>query len=181
MTMTLLDAEYATVGSFLHAPAFLAEVQPWLRPEDFANPTCRGIFNLLLDMHSRGAPIDAITVLAACRASGLLRVDGTPGLQIVEMLQAAAHPVLCETYARIVLDNSIRRRLVEVGERLIQIGESPVRAPAEVLDLAREQYGVLHAERLRWRAARANNADTPQVAPLRHAPAESNSRGPRCR
>jgi hypothetical protein len=154
MTFTVNDAERATVGAVLLQPHHLSNLEPWLCASDFADPLARSMYALLLEMHQRQVPIDPDAVLSAALKQGALGPTGSPGAQIVDLLQAPPDPRVCLTYGRIVLDASIRRKVVEVGERLVQLGTAPERVPAEILDLVREQQETLATERDRWRAAR---------------------------
>ena len=168
-SLTILEAEYACLGSMIHMPVFVPNVGEWLEVKDFSSPLCREVYELLLDLDRQGYPIDPVTVLAACRARGVAGPSRQAAVELTDMLQAAVNPVLCETYARVVLDSAIRRKVVEVGTRLVQLGETPTRLPMDVLDMAREQYAVLHEQRLRWRQAREGSllrrrSDSPQRA-----------------
>jgi|BarGraIncu01121A_1022015.scaffolds.fasta_scaffold116239_1 replicative DNA helicase len=68
------QAEYATLGSLLLAPAGLDGVAPWLAPGDFRDPLGREVYGLLLAMRARSAVIDVVRDDLADRDDPVTRV-----------------------------------------------------------------------------------------------------------
>jgi replicative DNA helicase len=171
------NAEYATVGGVLLAPAQLAEVSRWLRPSDFSRPPARTIFQLALLVHARGDPVDPITVLAELRRRGQLRRDGYPASEIPHMLESLPVPASTTCYARIVLAQSVSRQVAQVGQRLVQLG-SRDREMGELFASVGEQVDALVDARRRWMAATGQPApdlertDSREPVSLRQALAE---------
>ena len=60
-------AEQATLGSLLINPHHFAEVNTWLRGQDFTDPWHRQVWTLLREAHTAGAPLDALGLGAALR------------------------------------------------------------------------------------------------------------------
>jgi replicative DNA helicase len=149
-----LAAEQCVLGAMMLSKDAIADVVERLREEDFYTPAHQSVFRIVLDLYARGEPADAITVSAGLMASGeLQRIGGAPYLHTL----VASPPLTANAsyYAQIVRDASMRRRLVEVGSRIVQTGyagEGEVeelinRAQAEVYEITQrttaEDYAPL--------------------------------------
>ncbi|MCU0295477.1 MAG: replicative DNA helicase, partial [Candidatus Nanopelagicales bacterium] len=113
-----LAAEQCVLGAMMLSKDAIADVVERLREEDFYTPAHQSVFRIILDLYARGEPADAITVSAGLMASGeLQRIGGAPYLHTL----VASPPLTANAsyYAQIVRDASMRRRLVEVGSRIV--------------------------------------------------------------
>jgi replicative DNA helicase len=152
MTATI-DPDYATVGGLLLAPDHYEAVAEWLRPEDFARPLCGEVFQLVGQMRARDFPVDPVTVLGELRHLGRVRSDGYPAMELIAMVQAVPVPASTPYYARLVLAESVFRRISDCGTRLSQVGRRARGTPDDAFDtLARswEGLGEVHS---RWEHA----------------------------
>ena len=114
-------AEQCVLGAMMLSKDAIADVVERLREDDFYMPAHQTVYRIILDLYSRGEPADAITVSAGLLASGeLQRIGGAPYLHTL----VASPPLTANAsyYAQIVRDASMRRRLVEVGSRIVQTG-----------------------------------------------------------
>lgn len=161
---TNLDPDHATMGALLLAPQLVEQVRPWLRPEDFAQPACGRLYELLLDMHDRDLPIDPVTVLAELQRTGQQRRDGYPAMELIAMIEAVPSPATGVHYARLVLEASIFRLVQQTGQRLIQIGQQRHGDIRDALRSAYVQAQQLESARLRWRDAHDPQSRDPRVA-----------------
>lgn len=154
---TDLTSEYATLGGLLLAPKTLAEVQQWLRPEDFAGAATRLTYSLILSMDARQVPVDPVTVQAELRRQGLVRRDGYPTMELVHMVEAVPVPAATAYYARLVLTESIARGVQAIGQRLQQLGATP-REPRDLFEAVGNQLRAVDATRRRWNLATGEQA-----------------------
>jgi len=135
-------AEQSVLGAMLLSKDAIADVVEVVREGDFYRPAHQTIYGAILDLYARGEPADAVTVSASLTKSGELgRVGGAPYLHtLVSMVPTAAN---AGYYGRIVREQSILRRLVEAGTRIVHMGYSGTgdvddmvdRAQAEVYDV----------------------------------------------
>jgi len=113
-----------------------------LQGRDFYRPAHELIFDTIVDLANRGEPADAITVAAELQRRGDVgRIGGAPYLHTL----VAGVPIASNVdfYADIVREKAVLRRLVEVGQRIAQLGQAGQgdiadivdRAQAEVLDV----------------------------------------------
>ncbi len=123
--MTVLGdpaAEAAALGAILLSPALAARALPLLRPEHFATPWHGQVLHTAQQVHQAGQPVDPITVHAALRRAGLVRLGGAgAGVRLAELVEAPPTPASGMHYVGIVLEHAARRRLLEAADRLAQL------------------------------------------------------------
>ncbi len=144
-----LDAEQSVLGGVLLSKDAVADVVEVLRGSDFYRPAHQLVFDAVLDLYSKGEPVDPVTVAAELtRTNQLARIGGAPYLHtLVASVPTAANAGF---YAQIVAEKAILRRLVEAGTRIVQMGfgggEGNVdqvvdRAQAEVFQVTERRAG----------------------------------------
>jgi replicative DNA helicase len=113
------DAERAVLGALLLAPERIPEISEVLQAEDFFARRHAALFECLLELYARGAPIDFLTVGEALRASGRFQaVGGAQGLADMAMgVTSAAH---VGHHARIVADSATLRRLADAATEILE-------------------------------------------------------------
>ncbi|GHD35467.1 hypothetical protein GCM10007147_41940 [Nocardiopsis kunsanensis] len=116
-----IQAEQSVLGGMLLSKDAITQVVEIIRSADFYRPAHQIIYDSVVDLFSRGEPVDAISVNAELTKRGeVTRVGGAPYLHtLTEAIPTAAN---AGYYAKIVSDRAILRRLVEVGTRIAQIG-----------------------------------------------------------
>ena len=85
-----------------------------LQPYDFTSKARRRLFTLISDMEAAHKPIDLVTVDAACGEDA----EASAALT-VECVGAAVTSAMFGEYVKIVRECTERRRVTEIGERLI--------------------------------------------------------------
>lgn len=137
-------AEQSVLGGMLLSKDAVADVVERLRPGDFYRPAHQNIYDVVVDLSTRGEPADAVTVAAELDRRGLLRrIGGAPYLHtLISTVPTAAN---AGYYAGIVAEKALLRRLVEAGTRVVQYGYAGAEGSdvAEVVDRAQaEIYDV---------------------------------------
>lgn len=163
------ECEYPTVGALLLAPRLVPKVAGWLEPQDFAKPFAGEVYGLILAMHAGDEPIDPVTMRGQlARGFGPERARQR-ALDMFSMVESVPAPAMVWHYARQVLEGSLRRRMEQVGQRVIQLS----RSRGETTDLighARGEFDRLDEIRRRWDRAnlvdRAAGADLERTQPL---------------
>ncbi len=114
-------AEQSVLGGMLLSKEAITQVVEIVRSSDFYRPAHQIIFDAIVDLFSRGEPVDAISINAELTKRGeITRVGGAPYLHtLTEAIPTAAN---AGYYARIVADRAVLRRLGEAGARIPQIG-----------------------------------------------------------
>jgi replicative DNA helicase len=116
-----IAAEQCVIGGMLLSKRAIAEVIELIGGDDFYRPQHETVFRAVVDMYGRNEPADQITVGNYLRELGVLaKIGGAAYLsQLIQTVPTAAN---AEYYAEIVRDCAIRRRIVEAGHRITEIG-----------------------------------------------------------
>lgn len=137
-------AEQAVLGSMMMSPAAITDVQGLLLSDDFYRPAHQNIYAAIMAVHGRGELADAILVAKELGRRKLLRrVGGAPYLHtLIEMVPTATN---ANSYAEMVAEKALLRRLVETGTRLTQYGYAGADGSdvAEVLNLVQAEVQTL--------------------------------------
>jgi hypothetical protein len=114
----------------------IAEVLELLHEDDFWRPAHRTVFRSVLELHSHGEAVDAVTVAEHLRRGGALAdVGGAPFLHtLVAGVPTAANAAY---YARIVQGRARQRRLIDAGHRAAQIA-SEAASPEQAAEAVRQ-------------------------------------------
>jgi replicative DNA helicase len=114
-------AEQAVLGGMLLSRHVIPDVADLLTAADFHTPAHELAYDAILTLYARGEGADAVTTAAELAKRGeLARVGGAPYLhQLTGCIPTAANTTW---YAQIVRDHAVRRRLIEAGTRIAQMG-----------------------------------------------------------
>ena len=141
-----LEAEESVLGAMMVAETAVASVivDVHLRDEDFYRQRHRLIFNAVHSLHSRGEPVDALTVTEQLTNLGELEESG--GKEFVSGL-ASTVPVAgnADHYARIVKANAMLRRLLEASHKIQTSVRERAAEPRDLVEQAeRMMFEVAH-------------------------------------
>jgi replicative DNA helicase len=118
-----IPAEMAVLGGMMLSADAIADVDDTgLRETDFYRPAHRTIYNAILRLYARGEPTDALSVANTLGVQTLMRVGGAGVL--ADMIHGVPSPASAGWYAGIVRRKAIKRRLIEAGVRIAQLGQN---------------------------------------------------------
>ncbi|TGB11572.1 DnaB-like helicase N-terminal domain-containing protein [Streptomyces sp. MZ04] len=150
-------AEQAALGACMLSKAACAEVLAAVAAEAFYRPAHATIYSAVAELFQAGEPVDQITLAKHLSDRGdLARVGG--GAYLYELAQAVPTAANGEYYAEVVQDRGLRRALIELSNRLTQMGYSP---NGETSDLI--EYAVTKVRELRDRAADVDDLPTEDI------------------
>jgi replicative DNA helicase len=117
------EAEQAALGGMLLSPETINDVTNIITSRDLYRPAHATIFNTITDQHARGEPTDPVSIAARLMEQGTLRTAGGAAYlhTLIEAVPAAANAAY---YATIVRKRARRRRAIEAGTRITQLGYS---------------------------------------------------------
>ena len=133
-----LAAEQSVLGAMLMSKLAVDPAADILDGRDFYRPAHELIFDTIVDLANRGEPADAITVAAELQRRGEIgRIGGAPYLHtLVASVPIAAN---VDFYADIVHEKAVLRRLVEVGQRIAQLGQAGQGEVSDIVDRAQKE------------------------------------------
>src|SRR3954447_26492526 len=132
-----LEAEQSVLGAVLLSdtalPALILDER--LPPADFYRESHGLIFTAMLELHSAGEPVDALTLVEHLKQSG--RLEAVGGRATVDLLAGSVPAVgNVRQYARIVRENAMLRRLLHAAYEIQSKVHSHEAPPRELVDLA---------------------------------------------
>jgi replicative DNA helicase len=111
------DAEMALLGAVLIFPECISEVRRLIRdPRDFYVARNRFVWESMVSLHDKGSAIDNITVTNEMDVRGTIEEVGPA--YITELLGAPMSSLNATTYAHIIHNCAIRRRILGVANQL---------------------------------------------------------------
>jgi len=132
-----LEAEQSVLGAVLLSDTALPAlvIDERLQPEDFYRESHGGIYQAMLDLHTLGEPVDALTLVEHLKQAGELEAVG--GRAAVDLLAGSVPAVgNVRQYARIVRENAMLRRLLHASYEIQARVHSHEAPPRELVDMA---------------------------------------------
>lgn len=132
------EAEQSVLGALMLNKNAMISVADILQPQDFYNGKHRQIFESMLDLYSRGEPIDILSLSERLKAKKKLKEIGGQGYltELVNSVPTSAHVV---HYARIVQDKSILRRLINTSAQITELAFDENQTIEQLLDEAEKR------------------------------------------
>ena len=130
-----LDAERSALGAALLSKNALFDVVENVKAGDFYDANHKEIFEAVLELSRRNAPVDALTVSEELKKRGTLEMVGGRAY-VASLSSGTPTTVNAEEYARIIAQKASSRRLIEVADDVISKGYEGSMEPGELLDYA---------------------------------------------
>jgi replicative DNA helicase len=132
-----LEAEQSVLGAVLLSdtalPALIIDER--LHPEDFYREAHGIVFAAMLQLHTGGEPVDALTLVEHLKQAGKLEEAG--GRAAIDLLASSVPAVgHVRQYARIVRENAMLRRLLRASYEIQARVHSHDAPPRELVDIA---------------------------------------------
>ena len=136
-----LDAEMSILGALLIEPEALSRVLEYVDETCFYKKAHEKIFIAATQLFEKNEPIDVITVSNQLQAAGELEaVGGSYYLtQLVNSIPSAAN---VEYYAKIVLDKSLKRKLINECSKISEQAYNDSDDAVDVIDLADDERAM---------------------------------------
>ena len=132
------EAESATLGAILLDPDAIDIVTQHLRPDNFYSVQNRKIFAAILALYADGKNVDLITLTECLRLNGELDNVGGPGY-LATLTDKVPTSANVEYYAKIVLDRSVRRKLLNISAKITADSRSETEESRAILEEAQKQ------------------------------------------
>ncbi|MDO5491689.1 MAG: replicative DNA helicase [Bacillota bacterium] len=129
------EAERSALGAALLSKNALFDVVENVRSRDFYDANHREIFDAILDLSRRNAPVDALTVSEELKKRGTLEMVGGR-VYIASLSSGTPTTANAEEYAKIIAQKSSVRRLIEMADDVVTKGYEGSMDTGELLDYA---------------------------------------------
>lgn len=134
-----IEAEKAILGSIMLRPGAIHEVSDIISYDTFYITKHSEIYKAMLELSSRGEPIDLLSVSHKLTEKKLL--DGVGGSSyLTELTNSVPASTNIKYYADIVLKKSLLRKIIEAGDNITDLGfRDDIEDVLEVLDQAEKK------------------------------------------
>jgi replicative DNA helicase len=143
---TNVEAEEAILGGILIDPEAISRIAELLRSEFFAITAHQVIYRSALDLFFEGQPTDLMTVTTRLADRSLLEQIGGQ-TKLAQLVDRTVSAVNIDQYAVLVEDKYQRRKLIEAGNNIVQLGYETAIPLDIVLDRAEQQIFSITQER----------------------------------
>lgn len=133
-----VEAEKALLGAIILKPDVMHDISVTVFPESFFADKHRLIFDAIINIFSKGDPIDLISIVTKLKEMGALeRVGGAAYItELIETVPAAGN---ASYYAEQVQNKSTLRNLIHAADDIAEIGFSDPESVDEALDQAEKK------------------------------------------
>ena len=133
-----IEAEESVLGAMMLSSEALADVVEIVRPSDFYKGANGKLFQALREIYGRGDPVDAVTAVEELKRRDLLAEVGGH-LYIHDLVERVPTPAAAASYARIVAEMALLRRLISAAADIMDMAYSAPEEPERVADDAEQR------------------------------------------
>lgn len=144
-----IEAERAVLGAIMLRPSSVSDALEILHggeTEVFFIPAHQAIFNAQMSLFAKGVPIDIVTLVAEIGTNKAFESVGGDSY-LAELFDAVPTSANIEYYAKIVLEKSLRRRLIEMCALVTSESYRTEQDVEGLLDNAEQQIFSLNQQR----------------------------------
>lgn len=143
-----VDAEMSLLGAVLIDEEVLADVTEHVKPKDFYDKRHAIIYDAIMRLYEKNKPVDLLTLTDELkRKSELDDIGGSAYLtELTNYVPTAAH---AESYAEIVAQKAVRRRLIKASGEISELGYNEETTTQELLQQAEAELFAVSDQSLK--------------------------------
>lgn len=143
-----IDAEMSLLGAVLIDEETLADITEHVKPKDFYDKRHMIIFDAMMRLYEKNKPVDLLTLTDELkRKKELEEVGGSAYLtELTNYVPTAAH---AESYAEIVAQKAVRRRLIKASGEISELGYDEQTSTQELLQQAEAELFAVSDQSLK--------------------------------
>lgn len=143
-----LDAEISILGAVLIDEDVLTRVTDKLNADDFYDPRHEIIFGGMVTLYEHHKPVDLLTLSDELKKKDQLESAGGADYltELTNQVPTAAH---AESYAEIITQNAMRRRLIKASGNIAELGFDEAKNSDELLASAEAELFAVSDQALR--------------------------------
>ncbi len=130
-----IEAEEALLGSIFIKPSIMSEIIEIIKEKDFYKNSYKIIFNEMFNLYDTEGKIDIVLIIDNLKKKNLLDVIGGEEVlyNLIEIVPTAANAI---NYAKIIKEKSVRRDLINAGEKITQMAYRGYDEIEKILDIS---------------------------------------------
>ncbi len=130
--------EQSLLGAVLINKDAMIDVAEFLRPHHFYEEANSAIFEAMLGLYESHEPIDIVTVTAALKKNGTLKLVGGASYvgNLLNTVPTSAH---AEQYGRIIQEHYTKRKLIEAAAKITEFAFRQEGGAREIVDKAEQE------------------------------------------
>lgn len=143
-----VDAEMSLLGAVLIDEEVLADITEHVKPKDFYDKRHGLIFDAIMRLYEKNKPVDLLTLTDELkRKKELDEIGGSAYLtELTNYVPTAAH---AESYAEIVAQKAVRRRLIKASGEISELGYDEETTTQELLQQAEAELFAVSDQSLK--------------------------------
>jgi len=130
-----LEAETALLGSIMLRPDAIYDIGDLVFPESFYSPQHRIIFETMMELFGKGAPIDLLSLSNRLLEKNILEQAGGNSY-LAELTRSVPSSANIKHYAELVQKKHLMRGLIRASEEVSRLGFDEAGDIGEILDQA---------------------------------------------
>jgi replicative DNA helicase len=141
-----IDAEEAILGGILLDPEAIGRVAELLHPEAFYITAHQEIYRATLTLQAQGRPTDLMSLTTWLHDHNLLEKVGGQS-RLVQLIDRTISAVNIDQYAQLVMDKYLRRKLIQAGTEVAQLGYDTGSPLERILDQSEQKIFSITQDR----------------------------------
>ncbi len=143
-----VDAEMSLLGAVLIDEETLADITEHVKPHDFYDKRHGIIFDAMMRLYEKNKPVDLLTLIDELkRKKEIDEIGGSAYLtELTNYVPTAAH---AESYAEIVAQKAVRRRLIKASGEISELGYNEETSTQELLQQAESELFAVSDQSLK--------------------------------
>jgi replicative DNA helicase len=142
-----VDAEEAILGGILLDPEAIGRVTELLMPEAFYISAHQEIYRAAIALQAQGRPTDLMSITSWLSDRGILDKIGGQG-RLAQLVDRTISAVNIDQYAQLVTEKYTRRKLIQAGTEIAQLGYDTNSSLEKILDQSEQKVFGLAQDRV---------------------------------
>ena len=126
------ESEQSVLGAILLSKEAISLVSEKIKPEDFYDNQNGLIYDAMLSLYELGKPIDILTVTNTLKKKD--KGSNIKASYLTELINIVPTAANVEYYADIIKENSIKRNLIDMGTKIVEMGFMDHKDAGELVD-----------------------------------------------
>ncbi len=131
------EAEQSVLGAILISKEAVSTASEILSPKDFYNEINGLIYEAMLALYEDGKPIDIVTLSKSIQKNKA--GDKIEASYLTDLLNSVPTAANVEHYAKLILEDSTKRSLINLGSNIVELGFMEDKEAEELVDKTEQQ------------------------------------------